>query len=159
MGRRNLNLWNILLLAGIALLFLATINLWWNTKEPPAQSRADKGPQVPTAPRLRDEQPLNQFTVVASKNLFSPERTGPSPEGGAGKGQNTLEGRQLMGIMIVGNTRAALIGGKNVKKPGEAVAEVVFLGDQWGDFKVLEIANNVVVFLGKEGKVTLNFPE
>lgn len=158
MGRRNLNLWNVLLLAGIALLFIATINLWWNTKEPPAPSRADKGPQVPTAPILRDEQPLNQFSVVATKNLFSPERTGPSLAGGPTKGQNTLEGRQLMGTMIVGNTRAALIGGKALKK-GEAPVEVVFLGEQWGDFKVLEIANDVVVFQGKDGKVTLNFPE
>jgi len=158
MGRRNLNLWNVLLLAGIALLAAATANLWWNAEEPPAQSRAHKGPQVPTAPILRDEQPLNRFKVVATKNLFSPDRSGPSPEGAVAKGQNTLEGRQLMGIMIVGNTRAALIGGKAVKK-GEVAVEVVYLGEQWGDFKVLEVANDAVVFLGKDGKVTLNFPE
>ncbi len=158
MGRRDLNLWNVLLVVGIALLLVATINLWWNVKESSVQSRADKGPQVPTAPILRDEQPLTQFNVVATKNLFSPERTGSSPAETTPKGQNTLEGRQLMGTMVVGNTRAALIGGKTAKK-GEPTVEVVFLGEKWGDFKVLEISNDVVVFLGKDGKVTLNFPE
>jgi hypothetical protein len=35
----------------------------------------------------------------------------------------------------------------------------VRLGEEWGGFKVVEISSEGVVFQGKEGKKTLNFPE
>jgi hypothetical protein len=95
---------------------------------------------------------------VAGKDLFSQDRTGPGL--GPAKAQNTLEGRQLLGIMIIGDTRAALIGGKTPVSGKEAPeVEVVYLGEDWDGFKVIEISVDSVVFQGKDGRRTLNFPE
>jgi hypothetical protein len=109
------------------------------------------------APLLRDQQPISAYAVVAAKNLFSQDRSGPSL--GPAKGQNSLEGRQLLGILIIGDTRAALIGGKpKARGQGEEV-DVVYLGEIWGGFKIVDISRDSVVFQGKEGRKTLNFPE
>ncbi len=149
---------NLGLLIGIALLLLVIANIWWGGGTAPSRSRSTKGPEVPTAPILRDQQPLPSFEVVAAKNLFSQNRTGPSL--GQTKGRNNLEGRQLLGTMIIGDTRAALIGGKTgARAPGEPEVEVVYLGEEWGGFKVVEISNDAVIFQGKDGRRTLNFPE
>jgi hypothetical protein len=156
--RRELSLPNIALLIGIALLLLAFGNTWWGGASAPSRPRSAKGPEVPSAPILRDQQPLGSFAVVAAKNLFSQDRTGPSL--GPTKGQNNLEGRQLLGIMIIGDTRAALIGGKTgPRAKGETDVEVVYLGEEWGGFKVVEISNDAIIFQGKDGRRTLNFPE
>jgi hypothetical protein len=143
---------------GIALLMLGIGQMWWGEDGVPSLSRSVKGPEVPIVPILRDQQPLSAFAVVASKNLFSQDRSGPSL--GVAKAQNSLEGRRLLGTMIIGDTRAALIGG-NPPARGQAGAEVdvIYLGEEWGGFKVIEISNDSVVFQGKDGQRTLNFPE
>ena len=49
--------------------------------------------------------------------------------------------------MTIGNTRAAIIGGKAAGR-GKSTAEVeaVYLGEEWNGFKVLEILNDSVTF-------------
>lgn len=160
MWRRRLSLWNILLLAGNCLVLLAIIHIWGSQEGPSAPSRPAKGPNMPVAPILRDQQPLAAFKLVAAKNLFSQDRTGPETNGADGKGQSSLEGRRLLGIVIVGEQRAALIGGPvgTGGKPKTEV-EVVRLGEEWDGLKVVEISNEAVTFQGKEGKKTLSFPE
>lgn len=155
--RRELNPVNLVLLAGIALVLLALIQVWSGTGMP-SRSLVAKGIEVPMAPILRDNQPLSAFGIVAGKNLFSQDRTGPAL--GSAKGQNTLEGRNLLGIMIIGDTRAALIGGKPpASGKGKPEVEIVYLGEEWGGFKIIEISVDSVVFQGKDGRRTLNFPE
>jgi hypothetical protein len=113
---------------------------------------------VPSAPILRDQLPLSAFKEVASKDLFSPDRTGPAES--QATNQNILAGHHLLGTIIIGNTRAALIGSKT-PSPGkrEAEIDVVFLGEQWNGLKVEQISNESVVLLGKDGPKTLTFPE
>ena len=108
--RRELKPINLLLLAGVAFLLVAIIRIWWGGGDMPFQGPAAKGPEMPTAPILRDQQPLSAFKTVTAKNLFSQDRSDPG--GGVAKVQDSLEGRQLLGTMIIGETRAAIIGGK-----------------------------------------------
>jgi hypothetical protein len=108
---------------------------------------------------------LNAFAVVASKNLFTQSRSGPGLGAGAPKAKATLEGRRLLGVIIIGEERAAMIssaptpGPRRLLPPGQTQIEVVRLGEEWEGFTVVEISSEAVVFLGKEGKKTLNFPE
>ena len=62
---------NLLLLAGIAFLLVAIIQIWWPGRGAPSPAPSAQGPQVPKAPILRDQQPLSAFRIVAAKNLFS----------------------------------------------------------------------------------------
>jgi hypothetical protein len=156
--RRDLNLPNLLLLMGIAVLLWGIVYIWWAGGGAPSRSRSAKGPEVPMTPILRDQQPLTAFTVVAAKNLFSQDRSGPAL--GPAQAQNSLEGRKLSGTLIIGDIRAALIGGKTGSPgKGEVETEVIHLGEEWGGFKVVEISNDAVVFQGKDGRRVLNFPE
>ena len=156
--RRELKPINFLLLVGIALVLAATIRIWWGEGDMPFQGPAAKGPEMPTAPILRDQQPLSAFGDVVAKNLFSKERSTSATA--VAKVQDSLEGFQLLGTMVIGETKAAIIGGKPVGA-GRATIEVeaVYLGEEWNGCKVLEIANDSVTFLGKEGRKTLKFPE
>jgi hypothetical protein len=162
--RRGINFWHILLVAANCLLLVAIIQVWWGGGESPALSRSGKGPEVPKTPILRDAQSLNAFRVIQAKNLFSQDRSGPDSEVQTAK-QDTLEGRKLLGTIIIGNERAAMIGGGGGgQPPGRAPQqppqiEVVRLGEEWGGFKVVEISSDGVVFQGKDGRKTLNFPE
>jgi hypothetical protein len=156
--RRELKPVNLLLLAGVAFLLVATLRIWWGGGDMPFQGPAAKGPEMPTAPILRDQQPLSAFSPVTAKNLFSQNRSNPT--GGVAKVQDSLEGRQLLGTMIIGETRAAIIGSKplgSAKVSSEV--EAVYLGEEWNGFKVLEISNDSVTFHGKDGPRTLKFPE
>lgn len=156
--RRELHAVNLVLLAAIALVVWGIVHIWWGGSSLPSRAASAKGPQVPTAPILRDQQPLTAFGVVAAKNLFSQDRTGPAF--GPAKAQNSLEGRQLLGIMIIGDTRAAIIGGKTTgRSRTKAEVEVVYQGEDWDGLKLIEILNNSVVFEAKDGRKTLNFPE
>jgi hypothetical protein len=149
---------NLLLLAGIALLLWATLNIWLGGGSLPSRLPSAKGPEVPTAPILREQQPLTAFAIVAAKDLFSQDRSGPglSP----GKVQDSLAGRSLLGTMIIGDTRVAIIGSKTpVHGRGKPEIEVIYLGEEWGGYKLVAISNDSVVFQGKEGRKTLNFPE
>jgi hypothetical protein len=156
--RRELNPVNLLLLAGIALLLVGTIRIWWIGGGLPSHFAAGKGPELPLAPMLRDQQPQPAFEMVIAKNLFSPDRNAPAPK--AAKVENSLEGSHLLGTMIIGVTRAAIIESKT-RERGRTVpeVEVVYLGDEWSGYKVVEISNESVTFQGKDGRKTLSFPE
>ena len=156
--RRELKPMNLLLLAGIAFLLVAIIHIWLGGGDMPFQGPAAKGPEMPKAPILRDQQPLTAFRTVTDKNLFSQARSAPTV--GVAKVQDSLEGRQLLGTMVIGETKAAIIGGKPLGGgQGKSEIEAVYLGEEWNGFKVLEIANDSVTFLGKDGRKTLKFPE
>ena len=110
------------------------------------------------APMLRDQQPQAAFEMVIAKNLFNPDRSAPASK--FAQVQNSLEGSQLLGTMIIGNTRAAIIESKS-RERGKNVpeVEVVYLGEEWSGYKILEISNNSVILQGKDGRKTLSFPE
>ena len=159
--RRGYNLWHIILLVVNCLLLLAIVFIWWGENGPPVASRPSKGPELPKPPALRDQQPLSAFQVVAAKDLFSQDRHAPATEEPA-KAQSSLEGRQLLGIMIIGSDRIALISikpGTAARARQEAQVDVVHQGEEWEGFKILEISSEAVVLQGKDGKKTLNFPE
>jgi hypothetical protein len=154
---RERNLLNLALLAGIALLVLGIASIWWGGGGDTSGIPSAKGPEVPLAPILRDQEPLSSFAVVSNRNLFSPSRKGPAL--GQANNQNSLDGCQLLGTIVIGHTRAALIGGKTTPGRGGAEVEVVYVGQEWGGYKVMEILNDSVIFQGKDGRRTLNFPE
>ena len=156
--RREFKPINLLLLAGIAFLLVAIVRIWWGGGEAQFQGPAGKGPEMPTAPILRDQQPLSAFSAVTAQNLFSQARSASTPA--VAKVQDSLEGRQLLGTMVIGSTRAAIIGGKPAGgAKGAADVEAVYVGEEWNGFKVLEISNDSVTFHGKDGRKTLKFPE
>jgi hypothetical protein len=158
MWRHKLNIWNILLAAGTCLLLMGLYTTWWGAGQATSLSRPAKGPQMPKAPILRDQQPLSAFKVVLDKNLFSPDRIGPAQN--QAKNQNILKGYQLLGTIVIGDTRAALIGAKTPPRGSkEAAVDVVYLGDEWHGFKIEEISSDSVVFHGKDGRKALTFPE
>lgn len=150
-------LWCLLLVVVNGLLLAGIVNIWWGEEAAPAGARSRPGPEVPRAPMLRDNQPLTAFRVVSAKNLFSQERTGPEGLGDGKKGSGSLEGGRLLGIIIVGEEKAALIGQSAPR--GVQQVQVVRLGEQFGGYQVIEISSEAVVFQGQTGKQTLNFPE
>ncbi len=159
--RRGYNLWHLILLVVNCLLLLAIAHIWWGENGAPVASRPGKGPELPKAPLLRDQQPISAFQVVAAKDLFSQDRNAPATDQPA-KVETTLEGRTLLGTMIIGAERVALIS----SKPGPATRgrqepqiDVVHQGEEWEGFKILEISSESVVLEGKDGKKILNFPE
>jgi len=156
--RRELKPVNLLVLVGIAFILTAIIHIWWGGGGMPSQGPSAKGPEVPTAPILRDQQPLSAFRTVVAKNLFSQDRRDLSAD--SAKGQDSLEGRQLLGTLVIGDTKVAIIGGKpQGRGTGTPEAEAVYLGEEWNGFKLLEISNDSVTFSGKDGRKTLKFPE
>ena len=163
--RRGFKLWHIILVAVNCLLLLGIIDTWWGGTEVPVASRPGKGPELPKTPMLRDQQPPGAFRIVAAKDLFSQDRHGPEEQ--PVKAQASLEGRQLMGTMMIGSEWVALISGKPAGTPGRPGApaaqasqvDVVHQGEDYDGFKVVEISSETVVLQGKDGKKTLNFPE
>ena len=149
--------WQLLLLAGSGLLLMGIYQVWFGNDLAPAASLSRKGPEVPKVKPLRDQRSLSAFAVVASQNLFSEDRAGPAAQ--ATQTQGTLEGRTLLGTIIIGEERAALISDKAGRSHLQAQVQVVRLGEEWEGFKVVEISNESVVFQGKDGRKTLNFPE
>jgi hypothetical protein len=149
---------NLLLLAGIVLVLVAIIHIWGDEGGRPSENPSAKGIQVPTAPIIRDQQPLAAFKMVATKNLFSQERSDPTAD--IAKVQDSLEGFELLGTLILGDTKVAIIGGKpKGRTTGPVEAEAVYLGENWHGLKLLEISNESVTFSGKDGRKTLKFPE
>ncbi len=135
--RRELKPVNLLLLAGIAFLLVAIIHIWWGGGDLPFQGPAAKGPEMPTAPILRDQQPLTAFKDVAAKTLFSQSRS--TSTAAVAKVQDSLEGRLLLGTMVIGDTKAAIIGGKPAGSAAQGAPEIeaIYLGEEWNGFKVL----------------------
>jgi hypothetical protein len=156
--RHKLTVLNALLVAGACLLLMGIYSTWWGSEQAKAPAHAVKGPKVPTAPILRDQQPMSAFFTVARKNLFSQDRRGPEQK--QAKHGNYLEGHELLGTIIIGDTRAALIGAK-AKRRGKKDTEidVVYAGDDWNGLKVEKITNESVIFHGKDGRKTLTFSD
>lgn len=155
---RELKPVNLLLLAGIAFLLTAIIRIWFAGGDLPLSAPAAPGPEVPQAPVLRNQQPLSAFQSVLAQNLFSQDRKTAGAE--VAKVQDSLEGRQLLGTLTIGATRAAIIGGKAPGRgKGAPEVEAVYLGEEWHGLKVLEISPDSVIFTGKDGRKTLKFPE
>ncbi len=163
-------IWYILVLSVNILLLWGMVWVWWGEEQGPAVTRAKDGVELPKPPVLRDQQPLNAFKVISTKNLFSQDRTGPEEAAPTAKAAATLEGRQLLGIIIIGDERAALISststgaakgprGLRGPSPVSSQIEVVRQGEEWEGFQVVAITSEEVVFQSKEGKKTLNFPD
>ena len=109
--------------------------------------------------------------LMVEKNLFAPDRKGPSPESDVAAQPTQLEGLalssiQLDGIMIKGNTRKALVRLKSspgavpagVPQPsgaGPAKAKSPFMsvseGQQIGEFRVSKVESKSIS-LEKEGQ-------
>lgn len=162
MGGRRIGHWLVIvLLVFNCLALFGIVNVWFDEKEAPDPAQSRKTPEIPVAPMLRSKQSLNEFRVVATKNLFSQDRTGPDLGPDATQQcQGSLEGKILLGTMIIGNQRVALIGHSSTKKKTkDDPVETLRLGEQWEGYKVMEITNDAVVFQGRDGKTTLNFPE
>jgi hypothetical protein len=156
--RRELKPVNLLLLAGIAFLLVAVIHIWWGGRDMPPQGPSAKGPEVPTAPILRDQQPLSAFMMVVAKNLFTQDRRDSTAD--TVKVLDSLEGTHLLGTMLIGDIKVAIIEGKpQGRAKGTPEAEAVYLGEEWNGLKLLEISNDSVTFSGKDGRKTLKFPE
>jgi hypothetical protein len=156
--QREIKPLNLLILAGIAYLLVAIIRIWGAGGGMPSESPAAKGPEMPTAPILRDQQPLSAFKIVVAKNLFSEDRSDTKVD--LAKVQNDLEGRELLGTMIIGDMKAAIIGGKpSGSGKGLPEIEALYLGEEWNGFKVVAISTDSVTFSGRDGQKTLKFPE
>jgi hypothetical protein len=160
MGSRQVGNWFAIILVVLNfLVILGIFNIWWGQAEPVHPSRAPKAPDIPVAPMLRNQQNLNDFRDVAARNLFSQDRTGPELVAAGRPGQGSLEGKLLLGTIIIGNQRVALIGGAPLRKPKDITAEAVRLGEQWDGYTIIEITKDSVVFQGRNGNTTLQFPE
>ncbi len=60
--------------------------------------------------------------MVSAKDLFSRTAGGPNPKAPV-KAETSLEGRQLMGTMIIGSERVALISGKPTPVRGQPAGQ------------------------------------
>ncbi len=159
MASRQVGNWLIIILIGLNCLALWGIfQVWWGQREPSGLSQSHKATDIPVAPLLRNQQSLDAFRVVSSKNLFAQDRTGPE-QSTAPQKQGNLEGKHLLGTIIIGNQRIALIGGASLRRPQDVTVEAVRPGEEWEGFKVMEITKDTVVFQGRDGTTTLQFPE
>ncbi len=146
---------NFLLLAGLLLLNLLLVaavgRVWFGGEEAPQEARGRVA--LPQVQPLKTREPQERFQVVVAKDLFSPER-----QGGAAAGPVRLAGTedfQLLGTLIVGADRAALI----AQGPkGRQKIQVVREGEQWQGVRLVEISKDAVVLEGKDGRRTLGFP-
>jgi hypothetical protein len=147
---------NLLLVSANALLLAGIINVWWGEGTDPERHLPRRGLTVPQAPPLRDQHPLNTYKVVADKTLFSSTRTGQLDKLPVCQTNNSLKDSHLLGTIIIGQNRAALIGQGGPKSRQQV--QVVHLGEDWNGFKVAEISPEEVVFVGKDCTQTLAFP-
>jgi hypothetical protein len=154
----------VLLLAGNLLLVLMIFGVWWSAGEgaPAPQPR----PPAAAAKTAVGGPPQNisNFRVIATKNLFSPHREGPAPDAAAAQGPGSLENSSLLGVLIIGADKTAIIspphGPARVGQPGApGQADVVHIGERWNGFTVLNITPEGVVLQDREGQKTLKFPE
>lgn len=156
MIRRRGWLWRWVLLALNALLLLAIVSLWWGRETAVTKSRSNNALNIPKPPVTTARFPLSAYQVVIQQDLFSPSRQGEE-EAATGRTQASLEGGKLLGTIIIGPDKAALIGGGS-SAPASKV-QVVRPGERWGSFDILEIGDGSVVIKGKEGNKTLQLFE
>jgi hypothetical protein len=160
MASRQVGNWLVIILIMLNCLALGGIfHVWWGQGKSPDLSQSQKTTDIPVTPMLKNQEGLDAFRIVSSKNLFSQDRTGPDLGAVASQKQADLEGKLLMGTIIIGNQRIALIGVAPSRKPRDAAVESVRQGEEWEGFKVMEITRDAVVFQGRNGTMTLQFPE
>jgi hypothetical protein len=157
-------MFSVVLMVANLLLVLAIFWVWWNAGEgrpaPPPRPQAASA----QAQGVRPPQSLSDFRVIATKNLFSPDREGPAPDVATDQGTGSLEGSSLLGVLIIGPEKAAIIrpqpGPGKMGQPGlPSQADVVRVGERWHGFTVVNITPEAVVFQGQDGQKTLKFPE
>jgi hypothetical protein len=153
MGRKNL-----IFLGGLVLLNLILVvavgQVWFGGEEAPGETRGRGQLALPKLKPLKHQEPMEGFKVVVAKDLFDPQRKGTESAGGPAK-PATLEDSQLLGTIIIGAERAALL----AQGPkGRQKIQVVRKGEEWRGNHLVEITSDEVVFEGKEGKRTLTFP-
>lgn len=159
MASRSAGNWLLLIL--IVLNFLAfggIIHVWWGQEKSADPRQSPKLTETPVSPIVRNQQGLENFRIVSAKNLFSPDRTGPNQAAAAPLKQGNLEGKLLLGTIIIGSHRIALIGGGSPKNP-QGNVESVRQGEELDGFQVVEIKRDAVIFKGRDGLATLHFPE
>ncbi len=152
MSHRNL-IWlgglvlaNLLVLAGIA-------QVWFGPGQEARLVREREQLNLPKEKPLRNKEMLETFNVVVAKDLFSPDRSSSEVSNAKSPG---LEDAVLLGTVIVGDEKAVLIGQKGAR--GKQEVQVLRQGEQWRDFRLVEIGKNEVILQGKEGKRSLTFP-
>lgn len=160
MGARQMGNWLVVVLVALNLLvLLGVFQIWWSESGQAPQPAPLKALEIPVAPLGRNTQGLSEFREVSARSLFSQDRTGPTDDLTPRQEQVSLEGKLLVGTMIIGDQRVALIGGAPARKPKDVTVEAVRPGEQWEGFQVIEVTRDSVVFQGKQGKTVLNFPD
>jgi hypothetical protein len=160
MASRQVGSWLVIILIVLNCLALWRIfHVWWGRGELAGLAQSPPATEIPVVPLLKNQQSLDAFRVVSSRNLFAQDRTGPDLGTAAPQKQGNLEGRLLLGTFIIGNQRIALIGGAPMKRPQDVTVEAVRPGEEWEGFKVMEITKDSVIFQGRDGTTTLQFPE
>lgn len=142
--------WRLVPLALSAVLLLAIVNVWWGGETALTESPADKGLKIPKPPGTGAKSPLSAYQVVVQQNLFDPSRQG---EEAAGKTPASLEAGKLLGTIIIGPEKAALITGSSPRPSSEI--HVIRPGERWGSLDILEINDGIVEIRDKEGKKVL----
>lgn len=148
---------NFLFLGGLLLLNLIMLvavgQVWFGGEEVPGGAKGRGQLALPKVQPLRTQESQEGFQVVVAKDLFNPQRQGVT--GATGPALTSLEDGQLIGTIIIGAERAALI----AQGPkGKQKIQVVREGEQWRGAQLVEITKDEVVFEGKEGRRTLAFP-
>ncbi len=151
MGRKELLFLGGLLVLNL-ILVVAIGQVWFGAEEAPGvKGRGQLA--LPKLPPLKTPEPQEGFQLVVAKDLFNPQRQGAAD--GAPVKTASLEDGQLIGTIIIGAERAALI----AQGPkGKQKIQVVREGEQWRGAQLVEITRDEVVFEGKEGRRTLAFP-
>ncbi len=151
-----------ILLAGFVVFFgVMSYEVWSKGDERIPEMQAGKSPQKALPAKAiieRTVPPDATFAIVAEKNLFSSNRSEIIPEKKEKKdGPLKVSEKQifLYGIMVLGNTRKALI---NNPDPGANAGKKsvkdkwVTVGDMIGTFKVTDIQKDRLILADDAGK-------
>ena len=140
---------SFLVLALIALLIFKNYEIWtqpieWVPEEnigKRPQSKPENRPEVlSTFGSQKNPTSLKSYTLIAEKNVFSPERKDFLTPAGTGGRQLVRPQIVLYGVTIVGNYKAASIAspGRPLQK-GERETFTVKVGERVGEYKLAKI--------------------
>jgi len=152
-------IWHIILLGVNFLLLLWIFQIWWNPEGALSPDASPKKLALPPTPLSRDMQPLTAFKVIAAKNLFTSSRREAVKAEASKPSKDELEKGYLIGTIIVGDGRAALVGLKEQGAHKPEQVQVVHVGESWQGYKIIEITVKGIVLVGEGGTKTLSFPE
>jgi len=148
--------WRLVPLALSAVFLLAIVNVWWGGESTVTKSPSNNALNIPKPPGTGAGSPLSAYQVVVRQNLFDPSRQGE--EGAAtGKIPVSLEAGKLLGTIIIGPDKAALITGSSPTP--SAKVHVIRPGERWGSLDILGISDGLVEIKDKEGNKTLQLFE